>query len=202
MTKRFDLIYADPAWPYKGTTAQGGSEAANHYALMSWEQLSAMPVRDVCKERATCLMWATSPFLDRQIKVMQDWGFHYRGVAFVWVKTRADGKPIGAKGGVPTFVKPTCEYVLLGTTCKTGRATAVHDFAVSQVQMHPAMEHSRKPDLFRHQIDRVVGTGLDKLELFARRVTTDEGWYQSGLELDGTDYTAGSVYTSSAHGTC
>jgi N6-adenosine-specific RNA methylase IME4 len=152
-----------------------------------------MPVNDVCKERAALCLWATGPFLDRQIDTMNRWGFHYRGVAQVWVKTRKDGQVIGAQGGVPTFVKSKCEFLLYGTTCKSGRPFTVHDFTVRQAVLAPVERHSKKPDVFRANLDRLCGPDTRKLELFARSRWDAPGWFQSGLEFNGVDYRDGDL---------
>lgn len=189
MTQKFSVIYADPPWPY---TKNGTEDASAHMQLMSWDDLWAMSasVRSICEDKAALFLWATSPFLDRQIGIMREWGFHYRGVASVWVKTRKDGVPIGAQGGIPTFVKPKCEYLLVGTTNKTSRPFPIHDYTIQQAQLHPPLEHSRKPDAFREIIDRLCGD-VSKIELFARHPWP--GWTQSGLEFNDLDYRHGDL---------
>ena len=57
-------------------------------------------------------MWATGPKLDFAIECIKAWGLTYRGMGFVWVKTKKDGTPIGAQGVRPSIVKPLSEYVL------------------------------------------------------------------------------------------
>jgi len=183
----YEILLVDPPWPYYGST-QKDAAAGKHYDLMSWEDLEAMPVRGICAKSSAIFLWATGPLLHRQIYLMQDWGFHYRGVAFVWVKTRKDGGIISGQGVPPTFVKPTTEFLLVGTTCKKGRPFPILDSSVGQVVLAPREAHSKKPDVFYELIEKVCGD-RKRIELFARQ--RRDGWDATGLELDGTDYREG-----------
>lgn len=178
----YDIIYADPAWSYtKGGTADAGA----HYAMMEWNEIADMPIRDLCNKKAAVFMWATGPLLDRQINMYRWWGLKYRGVAFVWVKTRKDGGIIGGQGPRPTFVKPTTEFLLVGTNHPKGRPFPILNEGMGQVVLAPREAHSKKPDVFRDKIVELCGD-RPRIELFAR--DRAPGWDASGLELDGTDY--------------
>jgi len=185
--QKFSVVYADPPWPY---TDFGSERASAHMDLMSWSDIRSLDVRSICEKKAALFLWATGPFLDKQIRVMAEWGFHYRGVAQVWVKTRKDGGIIGAQGGVPTFVKSKAEFLLVGTTEKKGRPFPIHDLTIPQVRLHPPLAHSRKPDVFRQMIDKLCGD-VAKIELFARHEWP--GWAQSGLEFNTLDYRRGDL---------
>jgi N6-adenosine-specific RNA methylase IME4 len=198
----YDIIYADPAWPYTGS-ADKMAAAGKHYPLMSWEDLAAMPVREHMARRAALFMWATGPLLHRQVQLIEQWGLHYRGVAWVWAKTRKDGQLIGGQGVPPTFVKPTTEFVLAATTNRTGRAFPILDQAMHQVVLSDQPElqgemilaprelpHSRKPAVFRDLIVELCGD-RPRLELFARERVA--GWDQTGFDLDGRDYRDGQL---------
>lgn len=189
----FDIVLADCPWPYYGSTEKDAA-AGKHYDLMSWEDLEAMPVRDLCNDKAALFMWGTGPLLHRQIALMERWDFRYRGVAFVWVKTRQDGGIISGQGVPPTFVKPTTEFVLAGTTMPRGRPFPILDSSVPQVILAPREAHSQKPEVFQDMIEVVCGD-RPRLELFARRHRP--GWTCSGLELDGTDYRTGVLLPAS-----
>jgi len=185
----YDIVLADPPWPYYGSTTKDAA-AGKHYDLMSWTDLEEMPVREIANTPSALFMWATGPLLHKQIELIRTWGFHYRGVAFVWVKTRRDGGIISGQGVPPTFVKPTTEFLLVGTTCKTGRPFPILDSAMGQVVLAPREAHSAKPEEFQDRIDKICGD-RPKLELFARRKR--EGWDASGLELNGMDYRNGKL---------
>lgn len=154
--------------------------AAKHYPLMRDRDLRALPVADIAEDRSALFMWVTCPRLDFGIDLLRDWGFHYRGVAFVWVKTTNDGVPMGAAGPPPSFVKPTTELVIVGTRNKSGRPWPLGVFNERQVILAPRSVHSRKPAAFREAIERLA-PNTTKIELFARQ--RHPGWDAWGNEV-------------------
>jgi len=152
---KHDVVLADPPWRYHGQQDKWGA-AAKFYPTMSDEELLAFNIR--------CL---------------DAWGLTYRGLSFVWVKTRADGAPIGAQGVRPSIVKPTCELVLAASAVKKGRPLKLHDESIRQIIMAPKTEFSRKPDDVHEAIERMYPTA-SKIELFARRAYP--GWACWGNE--------------------
>ncbi|MBF6830403.1 S-adenosylmethionine-binding domain-containing protein, partial [Acinetobacter baumannii] len=108
---KFDVICADPPWAYHGSRTKWGA-AAKFYDTVADGDMLCFHMRGLMADRSVLFLWVTSPRLDFALDCIRAWGLHYRGVAFVWVKTRADGTPIGAKGVRPSIVKPTAEYVL------------------------------------------------------------------------------------------
>lgn len=167
LDKKYDVVLMDPPWSYHGQQDKWGA-AAKFYPTMTDEELMAMDIKSILKKDAVVFMWATSPRLDFAIDLLRHWGLHYRGVAFVWVKTKKDGTPVGAQGVRPSIVKPTSEYVLAASTTKTGRPLKLHDESIRQVVLAPKTEHSRKPDTIHESID-LMYPDTDKLEMFARR---------------------------------
>jgi N6-adenosine-specific RNA methylase IME4 len=160
--------------------------AGKHYGLMTMADICAMPVREIMAPKAALFMWCTGPRMDLAFEAIKSWGLHYRGVAFVWVKTRKDGGIIGAQGIPPTAVKPITEFVLLATTNKTGRPFPLLDSKVEQVVLAPRGKHSEKPEEVRRRIENIYGADRKKIELFARKKTV--GWTCTGDEVDGEKY--------------
>lgn len=169
---KYHVVVADPPWSYYGQQDKWGA-AAKFYSLMSDDEIKAFPMRDYMEEPSILFLWATSPRLDFAIKCLEYWGLHYRGVAFVWVKTTRAGVPIGAQGVRPSIVKPLTEFVLAGSTVRKGRPLLLYDESVRQTVLAPVQEHSRKPDEVQEALERMYPEAL-KLELFARR--DREGW--------------------------
>lgn len=182
----YDVIYVDPPWSYYGDPDKMAA-AGKHYVQMTDEELVAMPVLDKCRPRAVCFMWATCPRLDAAVDLLGAWGFHFRGVPFVWVKTRADGKPIGAQGVRPSIVKPLVELVIAGSTEAKGRPLPLLDEAIQQTVFSPRGEHSAKPIEVRSRIERLYGP-VRRLEMFARGAPVD-GWDRFGNQLGGEEPT-------------
>jgi N6-adenosine-specific RNA methylase IME4 len=171
--ERHDVVLADPPWGYHGQQAKWGA-AAKFYPTMTDEELLAFDMRGrFMSDRSILFMWATGPRLDFAIRCLDAWGLTYRGMAFVWVKTRGDGMPLGAQGVRPSIVKPTSELVLAASPVAKGRPLKLHDESIRQIIMAPRTEHSRKPDHGHEAFERMYPTA-SKIELFARRARP--GW--------------------------
>ena len=187
----YSILYADPPW-YYSTPPDRDNAASAHYKLMTDTELLRLPVRQLCADRALIFLWVTCPRLDFGMDCLRHWGFHYRGVGFVWVKTARDGSPLGAKGIRPTTTKPLTELVLVGSTHPLGRPLPVLDEGVRQTVFSPPLEteevyappssHSTKPVEVRERLDRLYGPEHRRLELFARGGPVD-GWDRFGDEL-------------------
>lgn len=56
--KKYSVIYADPPWAYRqcGTTEKSRGNAAKHYQTMTTEEISALPVHDICAGGGICLL--------------------------------------------------------------------------------------------------------------------------------------------------
>ena len=182
--KDYKIVLCDPPWPYTGDPNKMAA-AGKHYDLMSMEDLEAMPVKDICHKKAACFMWATGPRLHNAVDLMRSWGFHYRGVAWVWVKTRKDGQIMGPAGVPPTFVKPITEFVLAGSTNKVGRPFPIQTSKMEQVILAPRGKHSEKPSEVHEKIVELSGD-IPRIELFARQAV--DGWVSTGFEIDGQKY--------------
>ncbi len=177
--RTYDIVYADPPWFYYGSQIKDAA-AAKHYPLMSQQDLAGLPVRAIMAKKAALFLWATGPRLNFAIELIQAWGLHYRGVAYVWVKTNRRGEVIRGQGVPPTFTKPTTEFVLAATTTPTGRPFPLLDLGQGQVVLEPRGEHSRKPSVFRRRITELCGD-RSRIELFAREGA--DGWDTWGPEV-------------------
>jgi N6-adenosine-specific RNA methylase IME4 len=177
--KRYDIAYVDPPWYYYGSPIKDAA-AAKHYPLMSLDELAAIDVARMLNKRAAVFVWATCPRLNFAIALIEAWGLHYRGVAYVWVKVNRRGAPIAGQGVPPTFTKPTSELLLVATTNATGRPFPILDLAQPQVVLQPRGAHSEKPAIFRQLIEQLCGD-RSRIELFAR--ATVPGWDAWGAEV-------------------
>ena len=178
---KYDIVYADPPWSYYGDPNKMGA-AGKHYGLMSDSEIFNLPMKSLLrdKKRGAFFIWATCPRLDLAISTIEKWGLCYRGVAFNWVKTRADGGVIGAQGVPPTATKPTSEVCLFATVQSKGRPFPLLDSSVAQVVLSPRGKHSQKPPIIRDMITRLYGD-RPRLEMFARE--SFDGWDHWGNEI-------------------
>lgn len=163
----YDVIVADPPWGYYGDPDKDQA-AGKHYELASDQDIKDMPVAQLAHDTSVLFLWATSPRLDLAIDAMRGWGFAYRGVAFVWVKTTLTGNIINGQGVRPSIVKPTTELVLAGSFKKAGRPLPLSDESIGQVVLAARGEHSQKPEQVQDRIEKMYPM-QSKIELFARR---------------------------------
>jgi site-specific DNA-adenine methylase len=182
--KRYEIVYADPPWPYYGNQTKMGA-TGNHYETMSLDEIKALDVQSISAKAAVCFMWATASSMHDVKGVMEAWGFHLNPNHFIWRKTRTDGVPIGASGVRPSYVKSAnTEYLFIGSTRKNGRApwVGVSDAGAAMVQIvdAPRLGHSQKPERFRELIMDLTGDRT-RVELFARRAAND-AWDVWGRE--------------------
>ena len=119
-------------------------------------------------------MWATFPQLKEALQLIKAWGFQYKTVAFVWLKTnRKSGTWFY---GLGFWTRGNAEICLLATKGHPKRqAKNVHQFIVSPIEAH-----SKKPDVAREKIASLMGD-LPKIELFARKESP--GWDIWGNEV-------------------
>jgi N6-adenosine-specific RNA methylase IME4 len=181
--QRYEVLLADPPWAYYGQQDKWGA-AAKFYSTVPDEAIVKLPIPDLLSDRGVLFLWATSPRLDVAMACLAEWGLHFRGVAFVWVKARKDGGPIGAQGVRPSIVKPTAEYVLAASRVAKGRPLPIADEGVPNVILAPRRAHSQKPEQVRDHIDRLYPEA-SKLELFAR--SERPGWDAWGNEVGKLD---------------
>lgn len=176
MKGEYGVVYVDPPWYYPRLP---GVSAADHYPLMRDQELLDFTVaRDALSDEGVLFMWATCPRLDMAMRLGDAWGLRYVGVPFVWVKTRRDGVPIGAKGPRARLVTPQTEMVTAWSRNK--RFNRPVDYKVRQTILEPPREHSRKPDVVIESIERLYPDAR-KFEVFSRQ--RRDGWDCWGNEV-------------------
>ena len=173
--KKYNIIYADPAWTYKVWTAKGGHKSASaHYPTMNIEDIKKLPVKDITDDNCVLFIWVTMPNLLEGIETIKSWGFKYKTCGFTWLKTyKKNGNPVC---GLGYWTRSNAELCLLATKGKPKRI----DKSVYQAVVEPLREHSRKPDCVRERIVKLMGD-LPRIELFARQKV--DGWDNWGNEI-------------------
>jgi N6-adenosine-specific RNA methylase IME4 len=176
-TEKYAAILVDPPWYYKTYSDKGRDRCADkHYHTMKLSEIMALPVADIAMPDCVLFMWATDPHLLKAIALIEEWGFTYKTMGFVWVKTcKRDYTKWHMGNGYWTRANP--EYCLLATQGHPRRLNA----DVRELIISPLREHSRKPDEIYPLIERLVPGPY--VELFSR--TTRDGWdvwgEQSGM---------------------
>lgn len=171
---KYDIIYADPPWDYKGQQQTGKKKeltggAILHYPTMTVKEMIeqiAIPAAD----NSLMFMWTSSPHLDQAIELGKGWGFKYATVAFVWDKQAVN----------PGFYTMSqCELCLVFKKGKIPSPRGARN--IRQMVSEMRREHSRKPDEVRKRIEEMFPEQT-KLEMFAR--TASEGWDVWGNETE------------------
>lgn len=87
-TGTYAAILADPPWYYKTYSDKGRDRCADkHYRTMKLPEIMELPVAELAAPDCVLFMWATDPHLLKAIALIEEWGFTYKTVGFVWVKT-------------------------------------------------------------------------------------------------------------------
>ena len=172
----FRTVLADPPWRFQNRTGKMAPEHVRlaRYATMSFDEIAALPVGDVCADKAHLYLWVPNALLAEGMGVLAAWGFEYK-TNLVWFKTRKDGGPDGR--GVGFYFRNVTEMVLFGVRGKDNRTLAPGRRQVNLVAERKR-EHSRKPEGL-YEVAESCSPG-PRLELFAR--TTRPGWVQWGDE--------------------
>ena len=178
--RKFPVIYADPSWRRKAGFSNRSYE--NHYPTMTWDEIAALPVKDMLLPNAWVFLWIPRAHLLALHKVKIDtehgpveikmplawaialaWGCDDYSTCFVWTKTDAEHVDDHGSG---LIVWDQDEILCLFKRGKGNPMPAGGEKVGSNHRERPR-EHSRKPDHYRRMIQRMTGN-LPVLELFAR----------------------------------
>ena len=172
--EKFDVIYADPPWDYKGQlqhNGAGGIEsggALKHYSTVTLDDLLNLNIRKITADKALLFMWTSSPHLDQAIDLGKAWGFSWATVAFVWNKMKTN----------PGFYTLSqCELCLVFRHGKIPTPRGARN--IRQYVEEERGRHSQKPHEVRSRITEMFPTQR-KIELFAREAHA--GWSVWGDE--------------------
>jgi len=164
--KRFRTILADPPWDVQ---QQGRLGASQHYALMTLDQIKAMPIADLAEDDAHLWLWVTNATLRAGYDVIEAWGFTPRS-PLTWIKPRIL---------LGNYLRNATEHLLFATR---GKAPVLYKSQPTWM-FAPLQEHSHKPEEQYAVIERVSPGPY--LELFARRrPSSTESWAVWGNQID------------------
>ena len=179
--KKYNIIYADPAWDFKGggiyqDSGRKDRSISSQYKLTKTNDMAKLPIKNITDKDAFLFMWCTDSHLKQGIELMEAWGFRYSTIAFIWVKQYASGSLCSNVG---RWTMKNCEIVLLGlkgTPLKYKQAKNIKQLVVAE-----RTRHSVKPNEVRNRIVQLCGD-LPKVELFARQNVL--GWDAWGNECE------------------
>jgi N6-adenosine-specific RNA methylase IME4 len=171
---KYQIIYADPPWKYRGKMMN--SSVTDHYQWADLKDICGFPINELADKNCILFMWVTMLKLNEFMTVVEAWGFEYKSCAFVWVKTNKKSTSTYFMG-LGRWTRANPEICILATKGKPKRISA----SVRQLVVEPIREHSQKPEEVKNRIIDLVGD-LPRIELFARQKT--EGWDVWGNEVE------------------
>jgi len=152
---KYQVIYADPPWPYDNSGLGGSAES--HYPAMSLEELAGLDIVSLTGDNGVLFLWVTSPFLPEGLRLCYRWGFQYKA-SFVWIKDKSTYGKLG-------FYNYSQHEFLFAAT--KGSCLPRSGSLVPSVIVAPKREHSAKPELVYEIIERMYPGPY--IELFARK---------------------------------
>ncbi len=175
---KYDIVLADPPWQYKAYKKGGHGKARDHYHDMSIDEICALPIADILNNNAALFLWTTWPFIFDAERVIDEWGFQYKTIAWVWVKMKRSG--FGFHFGMGSYTRANSEPCLLAIK---GNMPVI-DKAIQSIIYAPVRSHSQKPDDQYRKIESLY-PDCNYLELFARK--DQDNWDVWGNEMNGID---------------
>jgi len=91
--KKYQIIYADPAWEYSTKECLAKNSILNgelnkHYTTLTMEQLKALNIESLADENCLLFIWVVSPMLVEGIEVLNAWGFKYATLLLYGIKRK------------------------------------------------------------------------------------------------------------------
>jgi N6-adenosine-specific RNA methylase IME4 len=186
---KYNQIMADPPWHFALRSVAGETKSSQaKYGSMTFEEIKALPVRDLASRDCILFLWCTWPLLlhggspamrfsdadaarSRVGEVINAWGFRYV-TGGVWRKVTKHGK-IGF--GTGYRARSACEPFLLAVTGNPDTSRAERNIFDGLRR-----EHSRKPDDAFAWCERHLPAAW-RVELFSRQ--SRPGWDSWGYEV-------------------
>jgi N6-adenosine-specific RNA methylase IME4 len=164
ISDKYDVLAIDPPWNYGREYDPETSRVANPYPEMTTADIAKieLPIKD----NAVVFLWTTHAFIQDAFELLKIWKLKYRAT-LVWDKD---------KMGMGNTVRMQCEFCLIATK----GSPLIQGSSERDIIREPRREHSRKPEAFYLQVERMT-TGR-RLDYFAR--SKRDGWDVYGAETE------------------
>ena len=110
VTGRFRTLVVDPPWDEDNISRSAGHD----YALMTREQIRAIPIPDWAESNCHLYLWATNNIVPLACSLVERWGFEHKSI-LTWVKPNL---------GRGRYFRNTTEYVIFATRGDLGTRAA------------------------------------------------------------------------------
>jgi N6-adenosine-specific RNA methylase IME4 len=178
LVMKYNIIYCDPPWCYRDKALAGKRGAGCKYQVHDTEWLKSIPIQNIAAKDCALFLWVTMPKMNEVFDLMSAWGFHYKTVAFTWIKKNKVSDSLF--WGMGNYTRANAELCLLATKGKIERVNrGIHSVVYSKIE-----KHSKKPPEVRNRIVSLFGN-LPRIELFATERV--DGWDSIGNAIDGMD---------------
>jgi site-specific DNA-methyltransferase (adenine-specific) len=179
--KKYQIIYADPAWHFGSKQLQKYSgkrfsKLDKFYENSSSEVFERLNVKEITDSDCALFMWTTDAHIPNALKLGEAWGFNYKTVAFIWRKLTNKGNQISTLGAWTMKNCELCLFFTKGRMLKYKKSNNIRQLIGAE-----RTYHSKKPDIFAKEIESLFGD-LPRLEMFAR--DKKEGWDVWGNEVE------------------
>lgn len=177
----YDVILADPPWQFRAWARDESNKTSRsahaHYSTMSIADICALDVGALAAKNCALFLWCVWPSIfEFTPPLLESWGFSYRTIAWVWVKSNKENQ--GFVKGMGYYTRSNSEPCLLAV--KGRMPVAARD--VLSIIHSPRRKHSQKPEEQYEKIERLY-PGRRYLELFARSAEPRPGWAYWGNEV-------------------
>jgi len=166
--KKYRTILIDPPWEQKlvGKFKYHSSARKLPYNTMTFEELSKLPIKQICMEDAHIWLWTSNQYLPKSIQLLERWGLKYLSI-ITWVKD----------SGIGAWFANNTQHLLFAYNEK---CLFLKDrYKPTGIIQKKERIHSRKPHLFYTYIEGI--SSEPRIELFARH--RRDGWDCWGNEV-------------------
>ena len=165
--KKYNIIYADPAWKFGNSVYQDNGrksrELNKQYDTMTINEIKELPLENISDYDCALFMWVTDFHLPFAFELFEKWGFKYRTIAFVWKKITKNGKTCANLGA---WTMKNTEICLLATKGKMfDKRKSKNVFQLIEAER---TKHSKKPIETINRIEKIFEFE-NKLEMFSRK---------------------------------
>jgi len=151
---KYKTILADPPWPIKWNAMSAIRTKHIEYPTLTISEICELPVWSIAEKDCTLFMWTTNAFLPESFGVLRHWKFTYK-MLFTWCKNNG-------MGGHP---RNATEHIVIAT--RGAPQNDRHAPMILNWLEAPKSDHSVKPEIFRHIIEKI--SPKPRIELFARK---------------------------------
>lgn len=174
----FGVVIADPSWTIHMNL---------NYSSMKDDELLSLRMDKLQKE-GLFLLWVTGRTIETGRDFLKKWGYRVEN-QLTWIKTSQLIRTIST-GRTGHWLNHSKEHLLVGIK---GNPKWLNRGMDPQLLISSTRETSRKPDELYGMVERLVGDGVKKLEIFGRQHNARNGWLTVGNQMDGTRITTGEL---------